>query len=49
MFVDQLLLMDEFSQLYYLAYAKKQQCRTYHYKSLKSWKIDKLYRFDTAI
>ena len=36
MFVDQLLLMDEFSQLYYLAYAKKQQCRTYHYKSLKS-------------
>ena len=40
MFVDQLLLVDVFSQLYYLTYAKKQQCRTYRYKSLKSWKID---------
>ena len=27
MFVDQLLLMDVFSQLYYLTYAKKQQQR----------------------
>ena len=36
MFVDQLLLVDVFSQLYYLTYAKKQQCRTYRYKSLKS-------------
>ena len=40
MSVDQLLLVDVFSQLYYLTYAKKQQCGTYHYKSLKSWKID---------
>ena len=40
MFVDQLLLVDVFSQLYYLTqYATKQQCRTYRYKSLKSWKI----------
>ena len=42
MFVDQLLLVDVFSQLYYVAYAKKQQCRTYHYKSLKSWKINNI-------
>ena len=35
MFVDQLLLVDVFSQLCYLSYAKKQQCQTYHYKSLK--------------
>ena len=42
MFVDQLLLVDVFSQLYYLTYAKKQQCRTYRYKSLKSWKIDNI-------
>ena len=28
MFVDQLLLVDVFSQLYYLTYAQKQQCRT---------------------
>ena len=41
-FVDQLLLADVFSQLYYLTYTKKQQCRTYHYKSLKSWKIDNI-------
>ena len=40
MSVDQLLLVDLFSQLYYLTYAKKQQCRTWRYKSLKSWKID---------
>ena len=26
MFVDQLLLVEVFSQLYYLTYAKKQQC-----------------------
>ena len=37
MFVDQLLLVDVFSQLYYLIeYATKQQGRTYRYKSLKS-------------
>ena len=40
MFVDHLLLVDVFPQLYYLTYAKKQQCRAYRYKSLKSWKID---------
>ena len=28
MLVDQLLLMDVFSQLYYLTYGEKQQCRT---------------------
>ena len=28
MFADQLLLVDVFSQLYYLAYAKKQQWQT---------------------
>ena len=40
MFVDQLLLVDVFSQLYYLTeYATKQQGRIYRYKSLKSWKI----------
>ena len=41
MSVDQLLLVDVFSQLYYLTYAKKQR-RTYRYKSLKSWKIDNI-------
>ena len=40
MFVDQLLLVDVFSQLYSLAYAKQQQCRTYRYRSLKARKID---------
>ena len=34
-FVDQLLLVDVFSQLYYLTYAKKQR-QTYSCKSLKS-------------
>ena len=33
MFVDQLLLVDVFSELYYL---------TYHYKLLKSWKMDNI-------
>ena len=43
MFVDQLLLVDVFSQLYYLTeYATKQQGQTYRYKSLKSWKIDNI-------
>ena len=33
MFVDRLLLVDVFSQLYYLTeYATKQQGRTYRYK-----------------
>ena len=35
MFIDQLLLVGVFSQLYHLTYAKRQQCRNYHYKSLK--------------
>ena len=42
MFVDQLLLVDVFSQLYYVTYAIKQQCWTYRYKSLKSRKIDNI-------
>ena len=42
MFVGQLLLLDVFSQLYYLTYAKKQQCRTYRDKSLKAWKINNI-------
>ena len=43
MFVDQLLLVDVFSQLYYLTeYATKQQGQTYRYKSLKPWKIDNI-------
>ena len=42
MFVDQLLLVDVFSQLYYLTYAKKRQCWTYYYESLKSWTIDNI-------
>ena len=33
MFVDQLLLVDVFSELYYL---------TYRYKLLKSWKMDNI-------
>ena len=52
MFVDQLLLVDVFSQLYYLTVAKKQQCRTYRYKSLRSWKIDNIdltQQFDFSI
>ena len=37
MIVDQLSLVDVFSQQYYLTDAKKQQ-----YKSLKSWNIDNI-------
>ena len=40
MFVDQLLLVDVFSQLYYLTRAKKTTMADFRYKSLKSWKID---------
>ena len=39
MFVDQLLLVDVFSQLYYLTYAIKQQYGTYRYKSLNHEKL----------
>ena len=35
MFVDQLLLVDVFAQLYYLTYAKK-TTSDFHYKLLKS-------------
>ena len=36
MFVDQLLLVDVFSQLYYLTYAKNNNVGLTVYKSLKS-------------
>ena len=52
MFVDQLLFVDVFSQLYYLTAAKKQVCRTYRYKSLRSWIIDNIdltQQFDVSI
>ena len=39
MFVDQLLLVDVFSQLYYLTYAKKTIMSDFRYKRLKLWKI----------
>ena len=45
MFVDQLSLVDVFSQQYVLfnwCQKTKQQCWTYRYKSLKSWKIDNI-------
>ena len=35
MFVDQLLLMDVVSQLYYLTHAKKTTIAVFRYKSLK--------------
>ena len=52
MFVDQLLFVEVFSQLYYLTAAKKQLCRTYRYKSLRSWisdNIDLTQQFDVSI
>ena len=42
MFVDQLLLLDAFSQLYYLAHAEKQQRRT-PIKIVKIVKIDNIH------
>ena len=44
MFADQLLLVDVFSQLHYLTYAKKNNNvgLIYRYKSLKSWKINNI-------
>ena len=36
MFVDQLLLVDAFSQLYCLSHAKKTTLAEFDYKSLKS-------------
>ena len=42
MFVDQLLLVDVFSQLYYLTRAKKPTMADFRYTSLKSWKIDNI-------
>ena len=47
MFVDQLLLVDVFSQLYYLPYAKKQQRQTYHKNHYNH--ENQQYQFDTAI
>ena len=46
MFVDLLLLVDVFSQLYYLTHAKKQQWRS-SVILLRSWKIDN--QFDKAM
>ena len=40
MFVDQLLLVDVFSQLCYLTYASQKTVWDFRYKSLKSRKID---------
>ena len=40
MFVDQLLLVDVFSQLN--IYAQKKTMADFRYKSLKSWKIDNI-------
>ena len=40
MFVGQLLLVGVFSRLYYLTFAKKTKLADFHYKSLKSWKIN---------
>ena len=52
MFVDRLLLVDVFSEVYYLTYAKKQQWRTSviyllnHEKSIISiWHSNLVYRF----
>ena len=42
MFVDQLLLVDVFSQLYYLTSAKKTTVLDLLYESLKSWTIDNI-------
>ena len=39
MFVDQLLLVDVFSQLYYLTRAKKTTIADFRYKSLKSCNV----------
>ena len=41
MFVDQLLLVDVFSQLYYL-YSCQKRMADLPYKSWKSWKIDNI-------
>ena len=42
MFVNQLLLVKGYSQLYYLPHAKKNNNADFRYKSLKSWKIDNI-------
>ena len=43
MFVDHLSLVDVFSQLYYLTWAKKKTTKAgFRYKSLKSWEIDNI-------
>ena len=41
-FVDQLLLVNVFSQVYYLTHAKKTTMANFRYKSLRSRKIDNI-------
>ena len=41
-FVDQLLLVNVFSQVYYLTHAKKTTMTDFRYKSLRSRKIDNI-------
>ena len=41
-FVDQLLLLNVFSQVYYLTHAKKTTMTDFRYKSLRSRKIDNI-------
>ena len=41
-FVDQLLLVNVFSQVYYLTHAKKTTMADFRYKSLRSRKIDNI-------
>ena len=42
MFVEQLIFVEVFSQLYYLTHAKKITMADFHYKSIKSWKINNI-------
>ena len=42
MFVEQLIFVEVFSQLYYLTHAKKQTMADFRYKSINSWKIDNI-------
>ena len=41
-FVDQLLLVNVFSQVFYLTHAKKTTMADFRYKSLRSRKIDNI-------
>ena len=42
MFVEQLIFVDVFSQLYYPIHAKKTTMADFRYKSIKSWKVDNI-------